>query len=145
MPRAEVVAVITLAGIPAEDARIAGAPIADIAERGGARVVLVVAGHRIRAGLVPAPARVVAVLVIGGRAIREGGVAQGEHGAGNAVEQRRGRLVVDSVAARDVARSHQGDDLTRGGHPGGSGPRGPAVVRHGDPYGIDARRAVDVR
>src|SRR3989454_9110205 len=28
---------------------------------------------------------------------------------------------------------------------GGSGPGGPEVVRHGDAYGIDARRTVDVR
>src|SRR2546430_5657616 len=75
MPRTEVVAVITLAGIPAEDARIAGAPIADIADSGGTRVVVVVAGHRVRAGLVSAPARIVAILVIGERAVRVGAVA----------------------------------------------------------------------
>src|SRR5205807_10671262 len=128
VPGAELVAVVTLG-------RIAGgrAEVAEIARGGGARVVVVVARHRIGTGLVAPPARVVAVLVVGGGAVGIAGVAQREHGAGDAVEQGGGGLVVGAVAARDVARPYQRDTRRRlrDGHGRGCGARGAVLVRDG--------------
>src|SRR5438132_1486178 len=60
------------------------------------------------AGLVPPPRGVVAVDEVGdGRAAAQDVVADGEYLARNGIEDGRGRLIVSTVAARDIARPHQ--------------------------------------
>src|SRR5207244_4920079 len=119
VPGAEIVAVIALGGVSR-----GGTEVAEIPGRRGARVVVVVPRPRIRARLVAAPARVVAVLVVGRGAVRIGAVAEREHGPRDRVQDGGRRLVVGAVAARDVAGPYQGDGVRHGrGHHRHRGPR----------------------
>src|SRR5207245_10726177 len=108
VPRAEVDAVVALARIAGR-----GAEVVEVRDGRGARIVFVIADHRIRTGLVAAPGRVVTVLEVGGRAVGIGVVAEGEDGALGGVEHRRRGLVVGAVAPRDVAGQGPGGDLGR--------------------------------
>ena len=97
VPVAQVVAVVALRGIARRRAEIAEVP------RRAGRAVLVVAGDRPGARLVPAPRGVVAVGVIGARPAGIGVVARQEHGAGDRVEQVCGEGVAVAGAVCDVA------------------------------------------
>src|SRR5437660_6438426 len=101
VPRAEVVAVVALGGIARSRAEIA-----EVAGRARGDIVFV-AGGGIGACLVPAPGRAVAVGEVAARAVHVDVVPRGEHGAGDRVEDARGRFIGRLVAARDVARSYQ--------------------------------------
>src|SRR5437588_691555 len=101
VPRAEVVAVVALGGIARSRAEIA-----EVAGRARGDIVFV-AGGGIGACLVPAPGRAVAVGEVTARAVHVDVVPRGEHGAGDRVEDARGRFIGRLVAARDVARSYQ--------------------------------------
>src|SRR5439155_1008491 len=102
VPSAEVVAVVALRRIAGGGAEVAEVP------RGAGRLVIALARSGLRAGLVPAPARVVALLVLGKRAAVIGVVAGREDGPWDPVEQVGGGVVVAGlVATRDVARAHQ--------------------------------------
>ena len=97
VPGSEVVAVVAVrrrAGRGSEVGVVAG---------GIGRVVVVVPGGGPRARAVPSPGRAVAGVELGQRARVVDVVAQREDGAGDAVEQRRGLLVVVAAALRDVA------------------------------------------
>src|SRR5205085_4576139 len=131
VPGAQVVAVVSLGRVSR-----GGAEVAEVPGRRGARVVVVIADHGVGARLVAAPARIVTVLIGGGRPVGIGGVAQGEDGARNAVEQARRRFVVGAIAARDVARTHQrhrGYRL-RDRDRGRGGAHRPVLVRHAHLY-----------
>ena len=118
VPGAEIVAVIALGGVSR-----GGTEVAEIPGRRGARVVIVVPRPRIRARLVAAPARVVAVLVVGRGAVRIGAVAEREHRPRDRVEDSGRGLVVGAVAARDVARAYEGNGVRHGrGHQRHRGP-----------------------
>src|SRR5439155_16163157 len=85
VPVAQVVAVVALAGLPRgsrEVVEIAG---------GIGRVVFVVAGRRLGAGLVPAPVRMIAVCVFRAGPALVYIVANGKHGAGDVVQEIRGQ------------------------------------------------------
>ena len=101
VPGAEVVAVITLRRIAGR-----GAEVAEVPRRAGGLVVAV-ARRRLRARLVPAPARHVARAVLGDGAVVVGGVAEREHGPGDTVEKCRGGVVVRDATFGDVARAHE--------------------------------------
>src|SRR5207247_8288081 len=125
VPRAEIVAVVSLGGIARR-----GAEVAEVVGGGRARVILVVAERGGGADLVPAPARVVAVLVVRERAARVDIVAEGEHGARSRVED-GGRGLIAAGAAR-------------GDGPGPDERRGRRRCGHGDRLRSQARRAVSV-
>src|SRR5205823_12539317 len=80
VPGAEVEAVIALARLARRRTEVA-----EIARSSGG-VVVVVAGNRPGAGLVPAPSRIVAVGVFGAGTVRVRIIARREHGAGDRVE-----------------------------------------------------------
>ena len=84
VPAAEIVAVITLRGVTRR-----GAEVAVVASRVGSQI-LVVARHRLGAGLVSSPGRGVAIGEVAGRPVGIGVVPHGEHGARDVVEQVRG-------------------------------------------------------
>ena len=135
VPVAEVVAVIALAG------RASGrAEVIEIAAR-VRRDIVVIAGHRLGAGLEPAPGRVVAVLVVGARAVRIGVVAHGHHGARNGVHQVRseGIPVLGTVGDISGADQHAGRDDVHG-HRVRTRPA--AAVRHRDAHAVQAQRRV---
>ena len=103
VPRAQLVAVVALAGFARGRAEVGEVP-------GGARgVVVVIARRRPGARLVAAPGRRVAAGELGAGPVGHHVVAQGEHRPGNRVQQLRGRLIVVVAALRDVARP--GDEL----------------------------------
>ena len=102
VPTAEVVAVVTLRRIARR-----GAEVAEVARR-ISRLVVPVAGRRARARFLSPPVGVVALLVLGERALVEGVVPGGEHGARDVVEQRGRRLVARAVAAGDVPGADEG-------------------------------------
>src|SRR4029077_1785974 len=97
VPGAEVVAVVSLARISSDGAGVAGAEVTEVTGGRSARVVVVVPRDRIGPGLVTAPRRIVAIRVIGGRAVREGGIADRKHGPGDVVEQGSRGLIVGPV------------------------------------------------
>src|SRR5206468_11433885 len=100
VPRPEIVALVAGLGRVARGCT----EIGEIRDRGGAGVVFVVAGRRVRAGLVAAPRGVIAVLVVRCRPVGEGVVADREHGAGNRVEDGRRGRVAGGGTAGDVPR-----------------------------------------
>src|SRR5207249_5063639 len=101
VPGAEVVAVVALRRIAGGGAEVAEVP------RGAGCLVIALPRGRLRAGLVPAPGRVVA-LVLRRRAAVISVVAGREDGPWDPVEQVGGGVVVAGlVATRDVARAHQ--------------------------------------
>ena len=141
VPRAEVDAVVALGRIAGR-----GAEVVEVRDGRGARIVFVIADHRIRTGLVAAPGRVVTVLEVGGRAVGIGVVAQGEDGALRGVEHRRRGLVVGAVAPRDVAGQEQRGARGRLAHGHDRLPRTRCAVfvRHRHGRGVGARRGVGV-
>src|SRR5881396_295031 len=125
VPGAEIIAVVSLGGIARR-----GPEVGEVVRGSRARVILVVAERGRRARLVPAPARVVAVLVIRERPARVDIVAEVEHGARCRIED-GGRGLVAAGAAR-------------GDGPGPDERRGRRRCGHGDRLGSHARRAVSV-
>ena len=106
VPGTEIVAVVALAAVARGSApvvvvsRVAGGPRLRVS-RGGPGT-----------GLVTTPGRGggIAIGEVGGlRARTEHIVADGEDGARNGIQNRRGRLVRGAVAARDVPRAHECD------------------------------------
>ena len=75
---------------------------------------LMVARARIRARQVPSPARLVAVVVVGRRAVEIGVVARGEdERLGHLVDQLRGRLGVSAAVGADAVQSAMSPAPTR--------------------------------
>src|SRR5437870_2038540 len=85
-----------------------GAEIAEIAARVGGLVVQVT-GRRLRARPVSPPGQAVAGGVLSGRAVVVGVISGGEDGAGDSVEEIRGRGGADLPALGDVPRANQRD------------------------------------
>ena len=103
VPRAQVVAVITLGRIAG-----GGAEVAIIARRAGGGV-LRVARHGVGAGLLPPPRRAVTVGIGGAIPGRADVVPRDEDRAGNGVQQFSGRGIVVMRAEGDVPGSDEGD------------------------------------
>src|SRR3989449_1558800 len=80
--------------------------IVEVADGGRARVVLVVAERRAGAGLVAAPAGIVAARVIRRCPVEAGGGAPPGHRARGRVQESRRGFVTRTVTARDVARAN---------------------------------------
>src|SRR6266571_9228839 len=88
VPRAEIVAVVPLGGIARRRPEVG-----EVVGGGRARVILVVAKRGGGAGLVPAPARGIAILEVRERSARVNVVADREDSAGDGVKDgRRGRI-----------------------------------------------------
>ena len=105
VPRAECVAVVSLAGVArgrAEVAEVAG---------GAGRLVFVIARDWMGATLVTPPRRVIAARELGQAAALVGVVSRREHGARDTVEQLCRRLGAppahSPLASYDVARAHE--------------------------------------
>src|SRR5207245_9758157 len=103
VPRAQVVAVITLGRIAG-----GGAEVAIIARRSGGGV-LRVARDGVGAGLLPPPRRAVTVGIGGAIPGRADVVPRDEDRAGNGVQQFSGRGIVVMRAEGDVPGSDEGD------------------------------------
>src|SRR5438034_3443925 len=113
VPRAQVVAVVA-------DPRIARrrAPVRVVTRRAGRRpvVVLVVAGRRAGARLVPAPGWIEAIHVVRQRPVWVGAITERGDRADDAVEHARRPFLAGARAIRDVARTGEYRRARRGLH-----------------------------
>ena len=100
------VPIAAVVGVPTVGSGGGGAEVA-VVPGGVRRVVVVIAGDRSGAGLVPTPTGVVAVGEFRGGACLVDVVTEGEHLARDAVEQVGGGLVPVGRAHRDVARADE--------------------------------------
>src|SRR4029077_12285841 len=112
--------------------------------RSRAGVVVVVAGRRVRASLVPAPGGIIAVLVVGERPVRIGGISDGEHRAGDRVEDGGRGRGIGGGAPGNVASTDE-RDRRRHGHGKGARARPAVLVRDRDEDGVGTGRTVGVR
>ena len=134
------------------EAVVAQAPrshaVAEVVERGIGRagVVLVIAQGGVGAGLVTAPGRIVAVLVVGRSAVRERVVPQRHHGAQDRVEDASAEVVPVGAAARDVTggEQHEGRGLDMRGRARRRAARA-AGVGHRERHAVTAVAGVEVR
>ena len=104
VPRAEIVAVVALGRIARR-----GPEVGEVVPGGRARVVFVVAERGARARAVPPPARVVTALVVRERPTGVDVVTEGEHGAGDRVEDGRGGFVASGAARGHGSGPDEGD------------------------------------
>ena len=141
VPGARVEAVVTLGRVTR-----GGAEIAEVAGSRAARVVLVIAEHRCRTGLLPSPRRVVAVVVYRRRTAGIGGITEGEDGPRHGIENGGRRFVVAAVAAGNIAGAHQHDGRRcRDGGGRRIGGAGRAVrIGGGEDHVVGPRAGVDV-